>query len=512
MSSGNGAGTGSASTSSAGTGGASTSSASTGSAGTGGASTGSAGTGGSAPSCTDGVKNGNETDVDCGGGTCPPCADGMSCTVGAGCKDGVCTGGTCAMPRCMDGVKNGNETDVDCGGGTCPACADGKGCIVGADCKDLVCDSTTHTCSAPTCSDNVKNGNETDVDCGGSCPPCATGKLCGMGSDCTSALCLSGTCQACSTTVPCPTGQSCAGGTCTVTQPPTGPAGVCAVAAVSPVDERLYILTFPGALFSKALNDTAWTKLTGLPTDVTNGTGTGGPDGAFYAFGRFVPYVGSTHTSYRYDPGTHTWSGLSLPTDRMLAAAAPGPDGKIYVMGGERNNGNGIDAYWVVGTLEAYDPVAKKWTTGLPDMPTPRHMLSAVLGPDKKIYAIGGSTTASEANSYPPTTAVHAYDPVANKWTAVAPLMTARTRAAVAVGADGLIYVMGGQSGTSALSSVEAYDPNAPAKGWVPKASMPKATVCAGGAAPQGADPVFAVMGTAAVTQTYLTATSAWAQ
>lgn len=30
-----------------------------------------------------------------------------------------------------------------------------------------------HAASCPTCSDNVKNGNEEDVDCGGSCPACA---------------------------------------------------------------------------------------------------------------------------------------------------------------------------------------------------------------------------------------------------------------------------------------------------------------------------------------------------
>jgi hypothetical protein len=52
------------------------------------------------PSCTDGVKNGTETGVDCGG-SCAACAPVASCT---------------------DGVKNGTETGVDCGG-SCVACA-----------------------------------------------------------------------------------------------------------------------------------------------------------------------------------------------------------------------------------------------------------------------------------------------------------------------------------------------------------------------------------------------------
>jgi hypothetical protein len=37
-------------------------------------------------------------------------------------------------PSCSDGIKNGNETDVDCGGGTCPGCPDLKACLVNSDC------------------------------------------------------------------------------------------------------------------------------------------------------------------------------------------------------------------------------------------------------------------------------------------------------------------------------------------------------------------------------------------
>src|SRR5258708_24522834 len=69
-----------------------------------------------APTCTDGIKNGNETDVDCGGGTCPSCTAGRSCSAGRDCQSMVCNGGMCQAPSCSDGVKNGMETDVDCGG------------------------------------------------------------------------------------------------------------------------------------------------------------------------------------------------------------------------------------------------------------------------------------------------------------------------------------------------------------------------------------------------------------
>ena len=144
----------------------------------------------SAASCTDGVKNGNEADVDCGG-SCPRCADGKTCSVGTDCQSLVCTSGHCSAASCTDGVKNGTEADIDCGG-ACPRCADGKTCSVGTDCQSLVC-ASGH-CSAPLCSDHVKNGDETDVDCGGRCPPCANGKICNANIDCSSGHCTNHLC------------------------------------------------------------------------------------------------------------------------------------------------------------------------------------------------------------------------------------------------------------------------------------------------------------------------------
>ncbi len=46
----------------------------------------------------------------------------------------------------------------------------------------------------PSCSDGIKDGDETDVDCGGSCPACAGGKACLHGSDCRSGSCLNNVC------------------------------------------------------------------------------------------------------------------------------------------------------------------------------------------------------------------------------------------------------------------------------------------------------------------------------
>lgn len=50
------------------------------------------------PTCDDGIQNGDETGVDCGGPECPAC------------------------PTCSDGIQNGDELGVDCGGADCAPC------------------------------------------------------------------------------------------------------------------------------------------------------------------------------------------------------------------------------------------------------------------------------------------------------------------------------------------------------------------------------------------------------
>src|SRR5262245_50851513 len=91
-----------------------------------------------APSCSDSVRNGSETDVDCGGSCMTRCGVGKMCTMGADCVTSVCRMGGCVEASCSDGVTNGAETDVDCGG-NCPRCGDGKMCKAGGDCSSSVC-------------------------------------------------------------------------------------------------------------------------------------------------------------------------------------------------------------------------------------------------------------------------------------------------------------------------------------------------------------------------------------
>ena len=140
------------------------------------------------PLCKDGIQDGGETWIDCGG-TCNGCPDGKPCDADtpthSDCASLVCgSDGTCAQPSCNDNVQNGAETGLNCGGGSCGKCPDGLGCKLADDCSSGVCNQ--NKCAAPTCLDGVKNGTELSIDCAGSCPigPSATNPTCGQDSPC----------------------------------------------------------------------------------------------------------------------------------------------------------------------------------------------------------------------------------------------------------------------------------------------------------------------------------------
>ena len=156
------------------------------------------------PTHTDGVLNGDETGLDCGG-TGPKCPLGQGCKVPADCASVACTGGKCEESHHDDGLKNGDETDVDCGGpGDAKRCAPGLSCGGAEDCGSQVC--TGNKCAEPSGTDGVKNGDEGDVDCGGTttgATRCVSGRTCNVNADCSS--------DGCDYAKKCAVGRSCTG-------------------------------------------------------------------------------------------------------------------------------------------------------------------------------------------------------------------------------------------------------------------------------------------------------------
>ncbi|MEM7447557.1 MAG: hypothetical protein AAF355_04885 [Myxococcota bacterium] len=145
--------------------------------------------------CQDGVLNGGETSLDCGG-NCTQCPNGSLCVNHWDCRSGQCLSGVCNDPSCVDGSQNGYETDVDCGGGLCPKCPAGERCTEDDDCATSSCGFMF--CLEATCDDLIQNQDETSTDCGGvTCDPCGSGLACLVDGDCLSGSCLAGGCGSC---------------------------------------------------------------------------------------------------------------------------------------------------------------------------------------------------------------------------------------------------------------------------------------------------------------------------
>jgi hypothetical protein len=177
---------------------------------------------GAAPqTCVDGVKDGTETDIDCGGKESSPgcparCGDGQGCSTDCDCdsslvctvKSGVkvCgsygTGGAPSAPpardcssyvSCQDQVRDGDETDKDCGGTQCAQrCSNGQSCLVDSDCLSNYC--ANKICATANCTNMMQDPGEVGVDCGGPCPACPNGTPCTQNSDCATGNCVNNKC------------------------------------------------------------------------------------------------------------------------------------------------------------------------------------------------------------------------------------------------------------------------------------------------------------------------------
>lgn len=166
---------------------------------------------GTGPSCSDGIQNGDETGVDCGGSSCPPCNSGCtdnpvtvtinldnypaetswqitnangSTVASGGTYGGQAPGSTvsvdlCLVDGCYDFIINDSYGDGICcgyGNGSYSVSSGGTTLASGGAFQSS---ETTNFCFGPpppSCDDGIQNGDETGIDCGGSnCAPCATG-------------------------------------------------------------------------------------------------------------------------------------------------------------------------------------------------------------------------------------------------------------------------------------------------------------------------------------------------
>ena len=165
--------------------------------------------GGGGPTCSDGIQNGNETGVDCGGPDCPACPQNCNDTeavltiildnypgettwtltnssgttlYSGGPYSGA--GSTvsetfCLVDGCYDFTINDSYGDGICcgyGQGSYDISIGGQSVANGGQFGSQEVKNFCVGNSGPTCDDGIQNGNETGVDCGGpDCPPCGGG-------------------------------------------------------------------------------------------------------------------------------------------------------------------------------------------------------------------------------------------------------------------------------------------------------------------------------------------------
>ncbi len=170
-------------------------------------------------SCTSGVCGTTQdtSGTTCSGGKCDSTGACVQCLAGTDCPAAtpVCTKNACVAASCTDGKKDGGESDVDCGGSTsCARCPLGGACTAGGDCKSGKCAGGKCVCAQ-------------DSDCGsgdycdnGTCKAQLTqGTKCAAANQCTTGNCVDGVC--------CDTACNGACVTCLAAQKSSGPDGTC---------------------------------------------------------------------------------------------------------------------------------------------------------------------------------------------------------------------------------------------------------------------------------------------
>lgn len=149
----------------------------------------------------------------------------------------------------------------------------------------------------------------------------------------------------------------------------------------------------------------------------------------------------------------NSWTEIGHLRNRRLQFGAGVLDGMIYVAGGR-------DGLKTVNTFERLQMHTQDkdgahlitWTS-LPSMLTYRHGLGVgVLEPNGPFYAVGGHDGWSYLNT------VERWDPRLMQWNFIAPMLSPRSTAGVAV-LNSKLYAVGGRDGSSCLRTAEMYDP-----------------------------------------------------
>ena len=162
-----------------------------------------------------------------------------------------------------------------------------------------------------------------------------------------------------------------------------------------------YGLNYGGVARYTATTD-SWEALAYLPYTRSSVATTYDGQGHIWGFGGYTSFgLPRIYDTIRYTISTNTWESIGtsyLPVQTSNAKAVLGADGRIYVIGGLIGTsaaGTSTSTVWVLNNPGGVNPVPL--VVG-PSLNLARHDFAAVLGPDKFIYVIGGSSTVGDAS------------------------------------------------------------------------------------------------------------------
>jgi N-acetylneuraminic acid mutarotase/chaperonin cofactor prefoldin len=171
-----------------------------------------------------------------------------------------------------------------------------------------------------------------------------------------------------------------------------------------------------------------WLDLASMPYGVRGAAGALGGDGRIYVFGGVNDSASTYTTTQIYDPATDVWTtGADVPLGVWEAKAASSTADEILVVGGE-------GAY---ASTQIYNIADDSWSAG-GSLPSDV-MAGALLNIGYYSYYIGGSEP-----GYAAVDTVYRYESWSDSWSIVDPMPVPTAAHAAVVGADNLVYVIGG--------------------------------------------------------------------
>jgi hypothetical protein len=176
-------------------------------------------------------------------------------------------------------------------------------------------------------------------------------------------------------------------------------------------------------------------------------------DGRVLVAGGYYDDGGGDHflaSAEIFNPAADSFSSAGIGpmgSPRRGAVAAPLPDGRVLVAGGSYNDG--VDHE--LASAEVFNPGTGAFTP-VGDMGIARVRAAAAPLPDGRVVVAGGNDGATRLSS------AEVFNPATNAFTPVSDMTTDRARAAAAPLPDGRVLISGGTNGAP-LTSAEVFNP-----------------------------------------------------